>query len=114
METVPEALRDVTLQTIFVWAFFLLAVATLASKVIKKVKGLTDKVNDFLDDWAGRPARPGVPRSPGLLERLTNLEEQLRPNNGGSLHDKVTKLSEEVTAITDYLKDKDSNFKGLW
>lgn len=52
-----------------------------SSQVAPVVKQLID----FLDDWTGEPARPGVPARSGVMDRLAQLE-----NNGGkSLKDKV-------------------------
>jgi hypothetical protein len=33
------------------------------------------RVGDFLDDWNGEPARPGVPERPGVMQRLADNEE---------------------------------------
>jgi Tfp pilus assembly protein PilN len=41
----------------------------------------------FKTDWYGKPARPGVPPTPGVMERLAKIE-----NNTSSLPDRVTKL----------------------
>lgn len=69
-------------------------------------------------DWEGEPARDGVPERPGVMKRLQNLDarltvveerttetaehsaataEQMRPNGGSSVYDKVTKVAEVVT-----------------
>jgi HAMP domain-containing protein len=62
------------------------------------------RLGDFLDDWNGEPARPGVPRRPGHLERLGNvessvrrIEEQMHNNGGSSLRDQVDLIAEAVT-----------------
>lgn len=60
---------------------------------------------DFLGDWQGEVARPGVPARPGILERLANVEDQLTANGGSSLKDQTnrieTKLNEHIAASTD-------------
>lgn len=35
------------------------------------------RIQDFLDDWQGEPARPGVPARPGFPDRIAALEEQV-------------------------------------
>ncbi|TDC81914.1 hypothetical protein E1193_13510 [Micromonospora sp. KC606] len=61
------------------------------------------RIDDWLDDWYGEPARPGQPARPGVPERLTQIEArqaaieaQLRPNGGGSLRDAVDRVEQTV------------------
>lgn len=63
------------------------------------------RVQDFLDDWRGEPARPGVPARQGIMARLEWIEQrvamverEVRPNGGRSLKDQVTRIE---TAISD-------------
>ena len=45
------------------------------------------KIQQFLDDWFGEPARPGQKERPGAMHRLAQLEA----NGGASLRDVVDK-----------------------
>lgn len=36
------------------------------------------KMDDLLDDWRGVDARPGVPRRPGVMERLEKIEMDVK------------------------------------
>jgi hypothetical protein len=36
------------------------------------------KMDDLLDDWRGTDARPGVPRRPGVMERLEKIETDVK------------------------------------
>ena len=36
------------------------------------------KMDDLLDDWRGTGARPGVPRRPGVMERLEKIETDVK------------------------------------
>ena len=61
-------------------------------------------VLNFLRDWHGSPARPGVDRQPGVMERLDAVEDdlaevrgQLKPNGGTSFYDRVSTLAEVAT-----------------
>ena len=35
------------------------------------------RVSQMLDDWRGTEARPGVPRRPGVMERLEKIESDV-------------------------------------
>jgi hypothetical protein len=35
------------------------------------------RVSQMLDDWRGTEARPGVPRRPGVMERLEKIENDV-------------------------------------
>lgn len=43
-----------------------------------KVWPFVRKLNHFVDDVAGEPARRGVPARPGLMERMATVETDLR------------------------------------
>lgn len=50
------------------------------------------RLSQFLEDWFGEQARPGVRHRPGVMERLATVEErteQLQRNGGSSLRDAV-------------------------
>jgi hypothetical protein len=64
------------------------------------------RTRDFLDDWAGSPARHGVNARPGMMERLQRVERvtdeiraETRPNGGNSLRDVVHRTAADVAAI---------------
>lgn len=66
---------------------------------------IVSRVQDFLDDWNGEPARPGVLRRPGVPERLTGIEgrlssveRQLKPNDGATLRDAVDRIEQHTTS----------------
>lgn len=60
-------------------------------------------MEDLLDDWRGEEARPGVPRRPGVMERLDSIECKVnsaafnsRPNHGTSAYDQHTEMLSEI------------------
>jgi len=57
------------------------------------------RVTDFLDDWFGEEARPGVEARPGFPERITRLERIV--TNG--LSDKVADIQARVARIEECL-----------
>jgi hypothetical protein len=75
--------------------------------LLRPVKRVISYAGDALEDWAGTPARRGVPRRPGVMERLERIEgsqrsidarlsvveTQVTPDGGKSMHDKVTRIA---------------------
>ena len=64
------------------------------------------RVTHFLDDYAGQPARDGLPARPGFMARLASVEDSLahvvqetRPNHGNSLRDVVARTAADVAVI---------------
>jgi hypothetical protein len=78
------------------------------------------RTQDFLDDWNGHPARAGVPERPGVMARLSGIEQiggslqdQMRLNGGSSLRDVVQQtagdvkgLKQDVAALKDQIARK--------
>lgn len=65
-------------------------------------------MGQMVEDWAGTDARPGVPRQPGVLERLSVVEDnvatvlhEVRPNSGLSMRDSVARIHEATTGDPD-------------
>lgn len=61
------------------------------------------RVSDFLDDWNGEPARPGVAARPGAIERLSAVEasvhmirSEVTPNHGGSMKDVIGRIDKQT------------------
>lgn len=71
-------------------------VAGMAALIAPRLR----RLNYIFDDWNGEAARPGVPRRPGVMERLEQIEEKLNtmPNNDGvrKLDVLITELLEEM------------------
>jgi hypothetical protein len=54
------------------------------------------RIDEFIDDWQGAAARPGVSARPGVMARLDAIEHELRPNSGASLRDAVNRVDERT------------------
>lgn len=74
------------------------AVLALAWRLLVGIRRLVIRIDDFMDDWGGEAARPGVPRRPGVMERLDYIEHQLKPNSGESLRDAVNRIENQLNA----------------
>jgi hypothetical protein len=63
------------------------------------------RISEFLDDWAGEPARHGVDERPGVLARLHAIEREVTPNGGQSLRDAVTRVEASLTTLDGRLQE---------
>lgn len=59
---------------------------------VKKLHTFSKRFDDFIEDWHGEPARPGVPEKPGIMERLSNQDEAL-----GEICNRLTVVEKEVS-----------------
>lgn len=76
----------------------------------KPLHNVIARLDEFWDDWTGKPARPGRDHQPGVMERLAGIEarqaateqavedvrHELRPNSGSSLRDAVDRVEQAV------------------
>lgn len=99
----PQWISDI----ISVWpALGAIAVfAFIISWISKYIRPIYKKIDTAMDDFNGRPARPGVPAQPGMMERfqtiegwalkygpiIDRLDHEMHPNGGGSLADAVNR-----------------------
>lgn len=47
-------------------------------------------------DWAGEEAREGRDATPGVMERLNNIDGELKRNGGSSLKDSVDRIHDRL------------------
>ena len=66
-----------------------------------KVKKAINDLDNFLVDWSGSDSRPGRDRTPGVMERLNEIDGQLKNNGGTSVKDAVDRIEINVTEIHD-------------
>lgn len=50
----------------------------------------------FMVDWAGEPEREGRDRIPGVMERLNNIDGELKRNGGKSVKDTVNRIEKRL------------------
>lgn len=63
---------------------------------IRKIQTLGRNWEQFLTDWAGEEARPGRDRVPGVMERLNNIDGELKHNGGSSVKDAVSRIEKRL------------------
>lgn len=74
--------------------------------VIRPMRAMLREFRELREDWYGEPARPGVPARKGVMERLGDIDTQLRTNGGSSLRDAVGRIESTMTA---HLQSQTSN-----
>jgi hypothetical protein len=89
---------------------FMLGVAIFAFKYRKIFKNL----NSFIRDWHGTPLEPGRSRVPGVMERLNDIDGQLKNNGGSSVKDAVDRIEIRVNEIDERLTDGDKKFDEIF
>jgi hypothetical protein len=82
-----------------------------------KVRKALEDLDNFLVDWSGTESRPGRDRVPGVMERLNDIDGELKNNGGSSVKDAVDRIEINVNEIKDRtdqidlrLKDGDKRF----
>lgn len=89
---------------IAVWALALVTIGggiTLIWRVARGIRRILRRFDEVLDDWNGRPERPGHMALPGVMARLDRIEHELRPNSGTSLRDAVHRIERELGTARD-------------
>jgi len=94
------------LDGILLWgsvAVALTGIVTVLWRVVRTAVKLARRLEQVADDFFGEEGRPGVPARPGLLERVTGMEDRLlrvehemHPNDGGSLRDAVDMANRQL------------------
>ncbi|MFI0934558.1 hypothetical protein ACH4RG_22910 [Streptomyces sp. NPDC021019] len=92
----PEA------ETVLLWAGALAGLSGLVAvlwRFLRSVGRTWERVDQFMDDWYGQPDRPGVAARPGVMERLGGIEQELYPDEGGSLRDAVDQVNRRMVRL---------------
>ena len=63
--------------------------------IVRPLRTVSRRIQDFLDDWFGEEPRPGQPERPGAMARLAQLEN----NGGGSMRDTVDKIDATLAGV---------------
>jgi hypothetical protein len=75
-------------------AWFL--VVKFISPLLKRIHGWVDTWEKFMRDWAGTPSEPGRDAVPGVMQRLNDIDGELKHNGGSSMKDQLSRLESEL------------------
>lgn len=65
-----------------------------------RIKKWVTTWESFMEDWKGEEARPGRDRVPGVMERLNNIDGELKRNGGSSIKDSVDRIEKNVHTLS--------------
>lgn len=68
-----------TMETVLMWGGLATAASAVGGALWRLARAVVRtgrRVDEFMDDWVGEEARPGVPARPGLMERVGRIEEE--------------------------------------
>ncbi len=74
----------------------ILTALTLAAFIGKPLRKLARQNDEFRLDWYGAAARPGRDRVPGVPERLSLIERELKTNGGATLRDAINRVERRL------------------
>lgn len=96
----PEAIMWLTAAstTVAVILGAVFAIGKLLLPLKKRLNFWITTWEQFMTDWAGEEARPGRDRVPGVMERLNNIDGELRNNGGSSVKDAVDRIEKRMIA----------------
>ena len=77
----------------------------------KRANGWTHAWEQFMRDWSGEEARAGRHRVPGVMERLNEIDGQLKNNGGESVKDAVDRIEIHVGEIHDKVDQVDKRLE---
>jgi hypothetical protein len=84
---------------ILMWATAIIAIGgalgvlwKLITPVARKTRSLLNSLDRFTTDWFGEDAAPGRDRVPGVMERLNNIDGELKHNGGSTMKDAVKRI----------------------
>jgi hypothetical protein len=85
----------------------------IITPLIKKTKHLMDSLNRFTSDWFGEEEAPGRDRVPGVMERLNNIDGELKHNGGSTMKDAVKRIEKKLNVIEGRLLDGDKRMSSI-
>ena len=85
---------DIAATDIIQWIAILGVLVTVAIRINKLIYPVWHKLEQMANDFAGEPERPGVPAKPGIMERISKLEQLV-----AELSDKIDKIDESTKHV---------------
>jgi hypothetical protein len=80
----------------------------------RKMSKFTKGWDSFLRDWNGTPAEPGRDATPGVMERLNNIDGEFKNNHGSTMKDDLGKLQKTLDSqVLPHLKTMDGRIDAI-
>ena len=86
------------------------AISKLVAPGLKKIKEISEHLDNFIEDWHGTPARDGRDAVPGVMDRLNKIDGELTHNGGSSVKDAVARIESGIIKINERLEEGDKKF----
>jgi len=81
--------------------------------LFKKTKHLLDSLSRFTTDWFGEDEAPGRDKVPGVMERLNNIDGELKHNGGSTMKDAIRRVEKKLNEIDSRLLDGDKRMSSI-
>ena len=94
-----------TTVTIILGSWFMLV--KFIQPLFSRLRNLMTTTEQFVRDWHGEPATAGRDAVPGVMERLNNIDGELKRNGGKSVKDTVNRIEQRLV-------DGDKKFDDLY
>jgi len=85
----------------------------LLSPIIKKTRDLLESLSRFTVDWFGEEAAPGRDKVPGVMERLNNIDGELKHNGGSTMKDAIKRIETKLKKIDERLEEGNKRFDSI-
>ena len=85
----------------------------IITPVVRKAKHLIDALSRFTVDWFGEEEAPGRDRVPGVMERLNNIDGELKHNGGSTMKDSLKRVEQTQKKILERLDEGNQRFEKL-
>lgn len=109
-----------TIDQALAWATLILTVGGVVGivwKVIvplaRKTKSLLNSLDRFTTDWFGEEASPGRDAVPGVMERLNNIDGELKHNGGSTMKDALKRVEKSLGDIHARLEEGNARFDDI-
>lgn len=85
--------------TLVVLTGILTIITVAVIPMFRKLKKLSHSWDDFMRDWKGEDPEPGRDATPGVMERLNNIDGEFKKNSGSTLKDAVARIEGKLSEI---------------
>lgn len=81
--------------------------------IVSRTRAFLAKLETFMLDWNGTPARPGHKAEAGVMERLQKIEGELKHNGGSSIKDAIRRVEQKLEQIDVRLDEGNKRFNEI-